>query len=146
MKTQASLKMMAKLGLLLFGLGMFLAGCQTPQKDTEEAGSDKGHVMQGDMPMPKSQQSNVEQLGKGEIQIVIENFAFTPSDVTISPGTKVTWVNKDDAPHTATSTDKKFNSGGLDTDDKFSFVFNEKGEFSYICSLHPQMKATVKVK
>lgn len=136
---------MASLALLLVGLGIFFSGCQTAQKDAGVTGSDKGHMTHGDMPVPP-QQSNVKQLGKGEIQIDIENFAFVPADVTISPGTKVTWINKDEAPHTATSMDKKFNSGGLDTDDKFSFVFNDKGEYQYICALHPQMKATVKVK
>lgn len=89
---------------------------------------------------------SVEQPGPNEVQIVIENFAFVPSEITIVPGTKVTWVNKDEAPHTATSTDKKFNSGGLDTDDKWSLVFNDKGEFPYFCALHPHMTATITVK
>jgi len=97
------------------------------------------------MPSPPPQ-ANVDATNRAEVQIVIDNFVFTPSDVTVAPGTKVTWINKDDAPHTATSVDKKFNSGGLDTDDKFSFVFNDKGEYPYICTLHPQMKASIKVK
>ena len=88
----------------------------------------------------------VQQPGVNEIQIVIENFAFVPSEVTIAEGTKVTWINKDEAPHTATSTDKKFNTGGLDTDDKYSFVFNDKGEFPYFCALHPHMTASITVK
>jgi plastocyanin len=89
---------------------------------------------------------SVEQPGPNEVQIVIDNFAFVPSEITITPGTKVTWVNKDEAPHTATSTDKKFNSGGLDTDDKWSLVFNDRGEFPYFCALHPHMTATITVK
>jgi plastocyanin len=83
---------------------------------------------------------------EGEVQIVIEDFIFKPAEVTVAPGTKITWINKDEAPHTATSVDKKFNSGGLDTDDKFSFVFNDKGEYQYFCALHPHMKATITVK
>jgi plastocyanin len=82
----------------------------------------------------------------GEVVVTIQDFVFKPAELTVAPGTKVTWVNKDEAPHTATSVDKKFNSGGLDTDDKFSFVFNDKGEYPYFCALHPQMKATVTVK
>ena len=80
------------------------------------------------------------------VTVEIRAMKYTPDTLTIRPGTKVTWINKDEAPHTATSNDKKFNSGGLDTDDKFSFVFNDKGEYPYICTLHPQMKATIKVK
>jgi plastocyanin len=87
-----------------------------------------------------------EQPAPGEVRIVIEDFVFKPAEITISPGTKVTWINKDEAPHTATSVDKKFNSGGLDTDDKFSYVFNDAGEFPYFCALHPHMKATITVK
>ena len=93
-----------------------------------------------------SKQATDEQPVTGEVRIVIEDFVFKPAEITISPGTKVTWVNKDEAPHTATSVDKKFNSGGLDTDDKFSFVFNDKGEYPYFCALHPHMKATITVK
>ena len=83
---------------------------------------------------------------KAEIEIRIENFVFVPAGTTIAPGTRVTWVNKDDAPHTATSTDDRFNSEGLDTDDKFSFVFREKGDFPYYCALHPHMKGVIKVQ
>jgi plastocyanin len=90
--------------------------------------------------------AGTEQPAKGAVRIVIENFVFVPAEVTVAPGTKVTWINKDEAPHTATSVDKKFNSGGLDTDDKFSFVFNEKGEYPYFCALHPHMTATITVK
>jgi plastocyanin len=139
-----------KWAILLIGLAVVFAGCQSTVKDTSsgnkvaEKHSDPGmHDMKAPPP-----QANVDATGKNEVEIVIENFTFSPSDVTIAPGTKVTWVNKDEAPHTATSTspDKKFNSGGLDTDDKFSFVFNDKGDYPYFCSLHPQMKATIKVK
>ena len=83
---------------------------------------------------------------KAEIEIRIENFVFVPAETTIAPGTRVTWVNKDDVPHTATSADDQFNSEGLDTDDKYSFVFKEKGDFPYYCALHPHMKGVIKVQ
>jgi plastocyanin len=86
------------------------------------------------------------QPANGEVVVVIQDFVFKPAELTVPSGTKVTWINKDEAPHTATSVDKKFNSGGMDTDDKFSFVFNDKGEYPYFCALHPQMKATITVK
>lgn len=79
-------------------------------------------------------------------QITIQNFAFKPANLTVTVGTKVTWVNKDSAPHTATGTNKSFNSNALDTNDQFSFVFNDKGDYSYFCALHPQMKGQITVK
>jgi plastocyanin len=89
---------------------------------------------------------SVPQAESGEVIVVIQDFVFKPAELTVRPGTKVTWINKDEAPHTATSVDKKFNSGGMDTDDKFSSVFNDEGEYPYFCALHPQMKATITVK
>lgn len=79
-------------------------------------------------------------------QITIQNFAFKPANLTVAAGTKVTWTNKDSEPHTATATDKRFVSNALDTGDQFSFVFTDKGDYSYFCTLHPQMKGKITVK
>jgi plastocyanin len=79
-------------------------------------------------------------------QVVIENFSFVPATLTIKAGTKVTWINRDDVPHTATDTDKRFNSKTLDTDDQFSFTFSEAGTYSYYCALHPKMTGQIIVK
>jgi plastocyanin len=82
------------------------------------------------------------------VQIVIDNFTFNPAEVTIPAGTKVTWVNHDDVPHTATSSAKprKFESGTLDTDDKFSYVFTAPGTYDYFCAVHKHMTARITVK
>jgi plastocyanin len=96
------------------------------------------------VPNAAAQQPDTE--SAGGVQISIENFDFVPAEVTISPGTRVTWVNRDDAPHTATSYENKFNSGGLDTGDKFSFVFDNTGDYSYFCLLHPHMRAVIRVR
>src|SRR5437899_5609843 len=143
MKMQSNVLRIIKLAIFATAVGIVLAGCQSATRDTGDTGGkrvDNDPAMHG---MQSPPQANVDATGKNEVQIVIENFTFSPSDVTVTPGTKVTWINKDEAPHTASSTDKKFNSGGLDTDDKFSFVFNDKGDYPYFCALHPQMKATI---
>jgi plastocyanin len=83
-----------------------------------------------------------------EQQVTIDNFAFDPQVLTISPGTKVTWLNRDDVPHTATSSDspRKFKSPALDTDEKFSHVFSEPGTYPYFCAVHPKMTGKIVVK
>jgi plastocyanin len=78
--------------------------------------------------------------------VTIDNFSFTPQEITVSPGTTATWVNQDDLPHTVVSNDKKFKSKALDTDDKFSFTFTDRGTYEYYCSVHPKMTAKVTVK
>ena len=77
--------------------------------------------------------------------IVIANFAFAPRDLTIAAGTTVTWTNRDDIPHTVTSTDGAFRSPALDTDDSFAFTFEKAGSYRYFCTLHPHMVGTVEV-
>jgi plastocyanin len=81
-------------------------------------------------------------------QIKIDNFTFDPPTLTIAVGTKVTWVNRDDVPHTATSTakPKSFDSGTLDTDQQFSHVFTKPGTYDYFCAVHPKMTGRIIVK
>ena len=80
------------------------------------------------------------------VEVNIAKFAFSPQEITIAPGTKVVWTNRDDTPHTVTSNDKSFASKGLDTDDKFEHTFTSEGDFSYICTLHPFMTGVVHVR
>ena len=79
-------------------------------------------------------------------EIVIANFSFEPATLTVKAGTTVTWVNHDDEPHTATATDKRFNSKTLDNGDRFSQEFNAPGVYNYYCALHPHMTGKIIVK
>ncbi len=81
-----------------------------------------------------------------ERQVTIDNFSFAPQVLTVSPGTKVTWTNKDDIPHTVVSVEKKFKSAPLDTGDKFSFTFSAPGTYEYFCSIHSHMTGKVIVQ
>ena len=79
--------------------------------------------------------------------VKIDNFAFTPTQLTVAAGTTVEWVNRDDIPHTVVSDDKTtFKSKALDTDDKFSFTFTKPGTYSYFCSVHPKMTGKIIVQ
>ncbi len=79
-------------------------------------------------------------------KITIDNFTFSPAELTVAPGTTVTWTNGDDIPHTVVSNDKVFRSKVLDTDDHFSFTFTKPGEYAYFCSIHPHMTGKVVVR
>ena len=81
-------------------------------------------------------------------QVTIDNFRFSPAELTVTAGTKVTWVNRDDVPHTATSTARPrlFDSGTLDTDGQFTHVFTAPGTYDYFCAVHPHMTGQVIVK
>ena len=79
-------------------------------------------------------------------QVMIDNFVYSPVPLTVKVGTTVTWINHDDIPHTVDSTQGKFKSAALDTDDKFEFQFNEAGEYPFYCRLHPKMTGKIVVQ
>lgn len=81
-----------------------------------------------------------------EVKVDIKEFMYGPKDLTVPVGTKVTWVNDDEIPHTVAETHKAFRSGALDTGDSYSWVFNAPGEFEYFCALHPQMIGKIVVQ
>ncbi len=78
--------------------------------------------------------------------ITIDNFTFTPKELTVAVGTTVKWVNHDDIPHTVVEKKTSFRSKALDTDDSYSFTFTSAGTFDYFCGLHPHMVGQVIVK
>lgn len=79
-------------------------------------------------------------------EVKIDNFSFAPETLTVPAGTEVTWVNRDDIPHTIVSTDGVFKSKVRDTDEKFSFKFTKSGTYSYYCSIHPKMTGKIVVQ
>jgi plastocyanin len=81
-----------------------------------------------------------------EVEVKIDNFVFAPAVLTVKAGAQVTWVNKDDIPHTVDSTEGKFKSAALDTDDKFQFRFTEPGEYPFYCRMHPKMTGKIIVQ
>jgi plastocyanin len=79
-----------------------------------------------------------------EAKSLIKDFSFAP--LTIDAGTTVTWVNTDDEPHTVASEAGLFRSGGLDTNESFSYKFDKPGTYRIYCTIHPRMVATIVVK
>ena len=81
----------------------------------------------------------------GGTQVIVDNFSFKPAVAAVPVGTTVTWTNRDDVPHNVVSTEKKFASPVLDTDEKFSRTFETAGTFKYYCSIRPKMTGQVVV-
>ncbi len=79
-------------------------------------------------------------------EVKIDNFSFGPASITVAAGTTVTWINRDDIPHTVVSADSVFKSKALDTDEKFTYTFSKAGTYSYFCSLHPKMTGQIVVR
>jgi plastocyanin len=79
-------------------------------------------------------------------QVKIDNFSFSPEQLTVAVGTTVVWVNNDDVPHTVVGAHQEFRSKALDTNDQFSFTFTKAGTFGYFCSVHPMMTGKIVVQ
>ena len=85
--------------------------------------------------------------GAGPVATVsMDHTTFIPGEITVAPGTTVTWVNNEAMPHNVADLNKGFRSKILVKDDKFSFTFTTAGEYDYLCLIHPNMKGKVIVK
>jgi plastocyanin len=147
------------LAALAIAAGLGLAACGGPSTSAAAppAATTKGSVpgMPG-MSMPDSA-AGTPQSGQASgaaaapakpvsgTAIDIQNFAFSPTSLSIKAGTKVTWTNKDTDAHTATAKDGTFHSEPLNTGQSYSFTFTKPGTYSYYCTIHPFMVATVVV-
>ena len=78
-------------------------------------------------------------------QVAVDNFSFSPATAVVPAGATVTWTNRDDVPHNVVSTEKKFASPVLDTDQQFSHRFEAPGAYPYFCSVHPRMTGHIVV-
>ena len=78
--------------------------------------------------------------------VKMEATQFEPVLLTIRQGDSVTWVNEDPFPHTAASEAAGFGSPIILAGKSWTHTFGKKGEFDYVCTLHPTMKAKLRVE
>jgi plastocyanin len=84
-------------------------------------------------------------VGTGRVVVIIQNFWFYPTNLTVRKGTDVTWINKDPTGHTATANDRTWDSKLLQQNQEYTFKFDKVGTYQYYCTPHPQMIGEVKV-
>jgi plastocyanin len=90
---------------------------------------------------------DVSSTSAGGNRIEIKDFAFNPQKITVKSGEKVTWINRDEEPHTVVSVEKQFKkSPALDTDQEFTITAGSAGTYTYFCSVHPKMTGTIVVE
>jgi plastocyanin len=85
----------------------------------------------------------------GATIVIIQNFAFQPSEVRIKQGGKVVWANcsaAGDPAHTSTADGGAWSSPPLDPGTTFGHTFDQAGTFAYHCEPHPFMTGSVVVE
>ena len=78
--------------------------------------------------------------------VTMADFSFTPALLTVDQGATVTWTNSGLARHTVVADDGSFRSADVRSGQTFSKQFTTPGTYTYICDIHPEMKATIAVK
>jgi len=78
-------------------------------------------------------------------EVWMENLAFVPATRTVTVGTTVVWVNRDNVLHNVTSSEFS-SSGNMARGATHSVTFDEAGSYDYVCTLHPGMDGTIVVE
>ena len=75
-------------------------------------------------------------------QVTIKGFKYAPASLSVAAGDRITFTNKDGAPHTATARDGSFDTGRLKRGQSATVTVGA-GEHPYFCRFHPNMKGAV---
>jgi plastocyanin len=93
----------------------------------------------------KSTSSSSSSTSVSTNSVNINNFAFDPSNITVTAGSKITFTNKDSVTHTVTADNGKFNqqvNAGATT----TITISDPGTYGFHCSIHSSMKGTIIVQ
>lgn len=133
-------------------LALALAGCGSGDDDSGES----GNATQGTAPAESPAEGGASAPGgvsapapSGDAaraeKVSIVEFTYDPDPVVIEEGGKVTWINRDSAPHTATADDGSFDTGTIAPGKLKSESFKQPGTYAYFCEVHPDMHGTIEV-
>ena len=76
--------------------------------------------------------------------IYIKGGEFQPSEITISKGESVTWINQDNTNHRINGAD--FMSPIIYPGGSYTHKFTDEGTYVYSCEFHPEMSGKIIVK
>jgi plastocyanin len=85
------------------------------------------------------------------VNVSIGRNSFIPSELNVSAGDQINWMNNDIQAHTVTSgmpltgPTGEFNSGLIEPNGTFTYSSIAKGEINYYCTPHPWMKGRILV-
>ena len=92
-------------------------------------------------PMGKTNINNTPVTGNS---VNIQNYTFTPNNLSVKVGDRVTWTNNDGFAHHVKS--DVLDSGVLNNGDTYSFTFKNAGTYTYHCVIHTYMTGQIVVQ
>ena len=75
--------------------------------------------------------------------IEIREFEFSPPSIVVEVGDRITWINQDIVPHTATAADGSWDTGEIAANARAELVVRASFGESYYCRFHPSMQAAL---
>lgn len=78
--------------------------------------------------------------------VEIVGFEFKPAQLRVARGDTIVWLNRDAVPHSATATNRTWDSGNIAAGASWSLVTTTSSAGDYFCVLHPSMKAKFTVR
>lgn len=137
---------------LAVGLAVLATACSGPLSGADKPVRGLGHMMDhagamaGMMGGGTDTSSSAPTQGGIEASVSIRDFRFDPGNLRVPVGAKITWTNFDEAPHTATARNGRWDTGILNKGGSAVLTFAEAGEYPYYCAVHPDMKAVIVVE
>lgn len=126
--------------LACLALGLVAAGCGG---DDDDDGAAETTEQPAD--------TAADDAGGGAVEVGMKNIQFDPESITVKAGGTVKWTNNESVPHDVTKEegpgpDFSSGKGNLSEGDTYQQTFKEAGTVNYVCTIHPNMTATVIVE
>ena len=84
--------------------------------------------------------------GAAEHEISVVDYRFTPAELHVHKGDKVTWVNQEKrTSHSVLFIASSEESERFFPGERWSYTFNQTGRFAYRCGPHPEMQGVIVV-
>jgi plastocyanin len=157
MHSQGAFRHMHRFAALIGILALILAACASPAASpsaTEppaESASQTAAASASSAEETESAEPSDEATAE-EVRVRLESSSFDPTELTVSAGTTVLFLNADSYTHTVTE-----GSGGQAVDDPIvdreiaqnrsvRVTFDEPGTYEITCKIHPSMQMTITVE
>jgi plastocyanin len=136
------------LALLIACLALTLASCGGDDNKDDGGGGSSGSSATTEQTGTGSADTGGD-TGGGSAAVDMKDIKFVPEDLTVPKGTKVTWTNSDQVPHTVTKDGgpgPDFDSGNVEPGGEFEQTFDEAGTVDYVCTIHPGQSGKITVE
>ena len=133
--------------LACLALTAFAAGCGSDNNDSSSSSSSSSAApAAADTSSTESTSSSAAEDSGGEVEIKMQNIAFTPKDATAKVGQTIKWSNEDSVQHDVKATSgADFSSDLFGKGGDFTFKADKAGTIKYVCTVHPGMEGTILV-